>query len=56
MLNRIKQGTRSRSFGMTAALLAAGLFLTACNTIEGAGRDIEATGETISDAAKDAKN
>ncbi len=30
--------------------------LTACNTIEGAGEDLEAGGEAISDTAKDAKN
>ena len=55
MLSSIKQD-KTRFLGISAALLAAGLFLTACNTIEGAGRDIEATGETISDAADDAKN
>jgi predicted small secreted protein len=30
--------------------------LTACNTIAGAGKDIEKGGEAISDTAKDAKN
>lgn len=30
--------------------------LTACNTVEGAGEDIEAAGESISDTASDAKN
>lgn len=28
----------------------------ACNTIEGAGRDIQSTGDTISDTARDVKN
>jgi len=27
------------------------LFLTACNTVEGAGQDIEATGEKIEETA-----
>lgn len=30
--------------------------LTGCNTIEGAGEDIGAGGDAISDTAKDAKN
>ncbi len=32
------------------------VFLQACNTLEGAGEDIEAGGEAISDTASDAKN
>jgi predicted small secreted protein len=36
------------------AALAA-LSLTACNTIEGAGRDVSATGDAVHDAAKDVK-
>lgn len=32
-------------------LMMAGLGLSACNTVEGAGRDIEAAGETVQDAA-----
>jgi entericidin B len=35
------------------ALAAAGL--SACNTVEGAGKDIEATGDAIKDTARDAK-
>jgi predicted small secreted protein len=39
---------------ITAALSAV-LFagLAACNTVEGAGRDVEAGGEAISDTARD---
>ncbi len=37
-----------------ALLLCFGL--AACNTIEGAGRDIESAGDTIEDAAEDASN
>ncbi|WP_298330634.1 entericidin A/B family lipoprotein [Asticcacaulis sp.] len=36
--------------------LAAVPALSACNTIEGAGKDVQAGGEAVSDAAKDAKN
>jgi predicted small secreted protein len=44
-----------RSFKRSAILLAVlGLIsfaMVACNTVEGAGKDIEATGEAIEDAA-----
>jgi len=30
--------------------------LTACNTVEGAGKDVAATGNAIHDSAKDVKN
>lgn len=30
-----------------------GLGVTACNTAKGVGQDVQATGETIEDAAKD---
>ncbi|MDH3662313.1 MAG: entericidin A/B family lipoprotein [Alphaproteobacteria bacterium] len=38
-------------------LIALGLLasLSACNTIAGAGKDIEAAGEAISDTAEDTK-
>ena len=32
------------------------LALTACNTVEGAGKDVEAGGEVIQDTAKDVKD
>lgn len=35
------------------AVLAMLLSLTACNTIAGAGRDIQGAGSTIHDAARD---
>ena len=38
-------------FRLITLSLAAVLGLTACETIEGAGRDIEKTGEAISEAA-----
>lgn len=37
---------------MTVAFLASGLALAACNTIEGAGKDVSSVGDTVSDAAK----
>lgn len=35
---------------LTLAMVSA-FSLTACNTIEGAGRDVERTGEAVQDAA-----
>jgi predicted small secreted protein len=37
------------------AVAAASLFAAACNTIEGAGKDVQATGEAVEDAAREAK-
>ena len=34
------------------AILCASLFLAGCNTIEGVGKDVKKTGETIEKAAK----
>ena len=31
------------------------LSLTACNTVEGAGKDVKATGQAVENAAKDSK-
>jgi predicted small secreted protein len=39
-------------FFLSAMILA----LPACNTVEGAGEDIEATGDAISDTADDTKD
>ncbi|MFZ5718810.1 MAG: entericidin A/B family lipoprotein [Pseudomonadota bacterium] len=38
------------------AMLAAGLTVSACNTVAGAGRDIESAGEAVEETAQDAKN
>jgi len=35
-----------------AALLAASAFVAGCNTMEGAGKDIERGGQAVQDAAK----
>ena len=37
------------------AMLAASLTVSACNTISGAGRDVEAAGEAVTSTAEDAK-
>ena len=42
----------------TAVIVILGLFaisLSACNTVEGAGKDVKATGNAVENAAKDAK-
>jgi predicted small secreted protein len=39
---------------LLAALVATGL--TACNTVEGAGRDLKAAGKKIEDTARDVRN
>lgn len=39
------------SWAALLALAAATFSLNACNTVEGAGKDIEATGEAIEDSA-----
>jgi len=37
------------------AAAAAALMVSACNTVEGVGRDVSAAGRAVSDTAKDAK-
>lgn len=32
---------------LTAAVLACAMLATACNTVRGAGRDVESVGETV---------
>jgi predicted small secreted protein len=48
------------SYVRAALLLAVGAVLTVqsigCNTVEGAGRDVERGGEKLQDAAQDAKD
>ena len=34
----------------------ASLAVAACNTVEGAGKDVEAAGEAVSDTAREVKN
>ena len=44
-----------KKLSILIAFLAAGL-LVGCNTMQGAGKDIERGGEKLQDSAKDAKN
>ena len=37
------------------AAIAASMAVAACNTVEGAGRDVSAAGSAVSDTARDAK-
>lgn len=41
---------------LLGALLAAATLLGACNTIEGAGRDMSSVGKAVSRTANDVKN
>ncbi|NQE62486.1 MULTISPECIES: entericidin A/B family lipoprotein [unclassified Caulobacter] len=38
------------------AAIAASLSVAACNTVEGAGRDVSSAGRAVSDTASDVKN
>jgi len=40
---------------MSIAALAGALLVSACNTIEGMGRDVESAGHTVAKTADDAK-
>ena len=51
---RITTPARRLSAIFTIALLLAGL--GACNTMQGAGQDIEAAGQAVEDTAEDASN
>lgn len=42
-----------RSIALILLMLFSMGILTACNTIEGAGKDVEKAGESVQDAAKD---
>ena len=37
---------------ITVAAIVSGLALAACNTVEGAGKDVSSVGDTVSDVAK----
>jgi entericidin B len=38
------------------AMLAASTILAACNTVSGAGKDVQAAGRAVTETAEDAKN
>jgi len=46
----------TRRLLVAAVLVSGALTLAACNTTEGAGKDIEKAGEGIKDTARDAKD
>lgn len=48
-------GQRFRRISLIAILLSSGLTITACNTFEGAGQDIQGAGHAIEDTAQDTK-
>jgi predicted small secreted protein len=41
---------------MLWTLLAASLAIAACNTVEGAGKDVSAAGHAVTDTAQDAQH
>lgn len=45
----------AKSIILAAALLA-GLAVSACNTVEGAGKDVSSAGKAVSETANDVKN
>ena len=38
------------------AMMAASMIVSACNTVEGAGRDVSAAGKAVSNTADDVKH
>jgi predicted small secreted protein len=48
--------SRTARAALLATIAVTALALQACNTTEGAGKDIQAVGESIEDAADDAKD
>ena len=48
--------TKLKSTLILAIAIAGTLAVSACNTMEGVGKDVQAGGEAIHDTAKDAKN
>ena len=47
--------TRTARIAGILLALAGGVAVSACNTVEGAGKDMEKGGEKVQDAAKDVK-
>lgn len=40
---------------LTIAMISSGLLAAACNTVEGAGKDVSSAGKAVSSAADEAK-
>ncbi len=47
---------KTLKFVLAALLLTGSFSLVACNTVEGAGEDIESGGDAISDTARDIRD
>jgi predicted small secreted protein len=48
--------SKSKSILSLLVLILMSLSVTACNTVEGAGRDLEEAGEEVQEAAADASD
>lgn len=55
-LSALRRNSLLHAFLVALALTAAAVTLSACNTTEGFGRDVEAAGDAIEDTAEDAQN
>lgn len=53
--NDLTKGNAMKQILAIAVLGMSVLTLSACNTVEGAGKDVKATGQAVENAAKDAK-
>ncbi len=40
---------------LAAVAIAGAILVSACNTVQGVGRDVESVGDTVADTADDAK-
>lgn len=45
-----------KRFALLLTLVLSSFFMTACNTVKGAGQDVENAGDAVEDAADDAAN
>jgi predicted small secreted protein len=52
----VKNSKRVKSAVGLAIVVAGTLAVAACNTIEGAGKDVQAGGSAVSDTARDTKH
>lgn len=52
-IQRFMEDFMRKVFGLMA--IAGALMVSACNTVEGAGRDVSSAGDAVSDAASDSK-
>lgn len=41
---------------LTLAMISSGLLAAACNTVEGAGKDVSSAGKAVSETAQDVKD